>query len=298
MSEQSREMFVQLLLRNIRQMYYSRAYCEPRLQRFMIRAKPPQPPSQSQAGSEPKASTAPQAPSRPATEESIAADGQVKFCASNVLSQLRCMVIHRLPVSLHLFALKSNFKIYQNFPIEARLPLISIDTSGCRRRNGQSWLWWLGDFYYSPGISDSWNWFRQAADRVSGWGGGYGGWRQGWRVEVHHAWGMKLWLFSFIRIVTSCTSLNLCRYVNKEGTLSSCRNGSLWSQQILYVREECHPRRLLVMLTSMDYHPRGVRYVLSFKVQFYQSIHLVYYMCCIWSQKLKISYLSLGEKFG
>lgn len=76
MSEQSREMFVQLLLRNIRQMYYSRAYCEPRLQRFMIRAKPPQPPSQSQAASQPKASTEPQAPSRPATEESIAADGQ------------------------------------------------------------------------------------------------------------------------------------------------------------------------------------------------------------------------------
>jgi len=42
----------------------------------MIRAKPPQPPSQSQAASQPKASTEPQAPSRPATEESVAADGQ------------------------------------------------------------------------------------------------------------------------------------------------------------------------------------------------------------------------------
>ena len=33
-----------MLLRNIRQMYYSRAYCQPRLQRFMIRAQPPPPP--------------------------------------------------------------------------------------------------------------------------------------------------------------------------------------------------------------------------------------------------------------
>lgn len=44
MDEQSREVLVQMLLRNIRQMYYSRAYCEPRLQRFMIRAQPPPPP--------------------------------------------------------------------------------------------------------------------------------------------------------------------------------------------------------------------------------------------------------------
>lgn len=60
MDERSREMFVQLLLRNIRQMYYSRAYCEPRLQRFMIRASPPPPPPQPEAPSEPSSGTPPE----------------------------------------------------------------------------------------------------------------------------------------------------------------------------------------------------------------------------------------------
>ena len=87
-------MFVQLLLRNIRQMYYSRAYCEPRVQRFMIRAQPPQPPAQPQPPSRPQASSEPQAPSRPAAEENPAVDEKVDgvrklFCALNVLSQLR-----------------------------------------------------------------------------------------------------------------------------------------------------------------------------------------------------------------
>lgn len=93
MNEQSREMFVQLLLRNIRQMYYSRAYCEPRLQRFMIRAQPPQPPSQPEPPSRPQASSEPQAPSRPMAEENPAVDEKVDgvrklFCALNVLRQL------------------------------------------------------------------------------------------------------------------------------------------------------------------------------------------------------------------
>lgn len=93
MSEQSREIFVQLLLRNIRQMYYSRAYCEPRLQRFMIRAQPPQPPSQPEPPSRPPASSEPQAPSKPTAEESPAVDEKVDgvrkmLCALNVLSQL------------------------------------------------------------------------------------------------------------------------------------------------------------------------------------------------------------------
>ncbi|KAL9989019.1 hypothetical protein ACROYT_G003526 [Oculina patagonica] len=76
MDEQSREMFVQVLLRNIRQMYYSRAYCEGRLQRFMIRASPPQPPSQPQAPPQPQASSETQAPVRPTAEESTAVDGK------------------------------------------------------------------------------------------------------------------------------------------------------------------------------------------------------------------------------
>lgn len=46
MDEQNREIFVQLLLRNIRQMYYSRAYCYPRLERFMIHGPPPPSPSE------------------------------------------------------------------------------------------------------------------------------------------------------------------------------------------------------------------------------------------------------------
>ena len=46
MDENTREIFVQLLLRNIRQMYYSRAYCYPRLERFMVHAPPPPPPSE------------------------------------------------------------------------------------------------------------------------------------------------------------------------------------------------------------------------------------------------------------
>ena len=55
MDEHSREVFEQLLLRNIRQMYYSRAYCEGRLQRFMIKRKtpPPPPPAQPEAPSKP-----------------------------------------------------------------------------------------------------------------------------------------------------------------------------------------------------------------------------------------------------
>ena len=55
MDERSREVFEQLLLRNIRQMYYSRAYCEGRLQRFMIKRKtpPPPPPAQPEAPSKP-----------------------------------------------------------------------------------------------------------------------------------------------------------------------------------------------------------------------------------------------------
>ena len=48
MDENTREIFVQLLLRNIRQMYYSRAYCYPRLERFMVHAPPPPPPSEEQ----------------------------------------------------------------------------------------------------------------------------------------------------------------------------------------------------------------------------------------------------------
>ena len=74
-------------------MYYSRAYCEPRLQRFMIRAQPPQPPAQPQPPSRPQPSSEPQAPSRPAAEENPAVDEKVDgvrklFCAMNVLSQL------------------------------------------------------------------------------------------------------------------------------------------------------------------------------------------------------------------
>lgn len=57
MDERSREVFEQLLLRNIRQMYYSRAYCEGRLQRFMIKrgTPPPPPPAQPEASSKPPA---------------------------------------------------------------------------------------------------------------------------------------------------------------------------------------------------------------------------------------------------
>ena len=140
MNEQSQEMFVQLLLRNIRQMYYSRAYCEPRLQRFMIRAQPPQPPSQPQATSQPKTSPEPQAPSRPATEDNTAADGLVVgvrklFCD---LSATLTLILY-LFSTLRLFTLR-NGEVYQMSLIEARLRLIFIDTTGCRRRNGQSWL--------------------------------------------------------------------------------------------------------------------------------------------------------------
>lgn len=53
MDEHSREVLVQMLLRNIRQMYYSRAYCQPRLQRFMIRAQPPPPPSEEEPALKP-----------------------------------------------------------------------------------------------------------------------------------------------------------------------------------------------------------------------------------------------------
>ena len=67
MDDHSREMLIQLLLRNIRQMYYSRAYCEPRLQRFMIRAPPPKP--------TPPAPTKPQPPPKSdPEEETVAAD--------------------------------------------------------------------------------------------------------------------------------------------------------------------------------------------------------------------------------
>lgn len=187
MNEQSREVFVQLLLRNIRQMYYSRAYCEPRLQRFMIRAQPPQPPSQPEPPSRPQASSEPQAPSRPMAEENPAVDEKVDgvrklFCALNVLRQLRRQV--------NVLYSPSAWLSLPDVPWLFKHANSCIDTSGCRRRNGQSWLWWLGDVYYSPRIHYSRHWFRQAADRVSGWGGGYGGWRQGWRVEVHHARGM------------------------------------------------------------------------------------------------------------
>lgn len=60
MDERAREVFVQLLLRNIRQMYYSRAYCEGRLQRFMIKRRTPPPPPPAQ----------PEAPSKPPTRSS------------------------------------------------------------------------------------------------------------------------------------------------------------------------------------------------------------------------------------
>ena len=53
MDEHSREMLVQMLLRSIRQMYYSRAYCQPRLQRFMIRAQPPPSPSEEEPPPQP-----------------------------------------------------------------------------------------------------------------------------------------------------------------------------------------------------------------------------------------------------
>lgn len=67
MDDHSREMLIQLLLRNIRQMYYSRAYCEPRLQRFMIRAPPPEP--------SPPAPSKPQPPPKSDPEkETVAAD--------------------------------------------------------------------------------------------------------------------------------------------------------------------------------------------------------------------------------
>ena len=67
MDDHSREMLIQLLLRNIRQMYYSRAYCEPRLQRFMIRAPPPEP--------SPPAPSKPQPPPKSdPEEETVAAD--------------------------------------------------------------------------------------------------------------------------------------------------------------------------------------------------------------------------------
>ena len=65
MDDHSREMLTQLLLRNIRQMYYSRAYCEPRLQRFMIRAPPPEP--------TPPAPTKPQPPPKSDPEEETVA---------------------------------------------------------------------------------------------------------------------------------------------------------------------------------------------------------------------------------
>lgn len=48
MDDQTREILVQMLLRNIRQMYYSRAYCYPRLERFMIHAPSPPPPGEEQ----------------------------------------------------------------------------------------------------------------------------------------------------------------------------------------------------------------------------------------------------------
>ena len=65
MDDHSREMLIQLLLRNIRQMYYSRAYCEPRLQRFMIRAPPPKP--------TPPAPSKPQPPPKADPEEETVA---------------------------------------------------------------------------------------------------------------------------------------------------------------------------------------------------------------------------------
>ena len=65
MDDHSREMLIQLLLRNIRQMYYSRAYCEPRLQRFMIRAPPPEP--------SPPAPSKPQPPPKSDPEEETVA---------------------------------------------------------------------------------------------------------------------------------------------------------------------------------------------------------------------------------
>ena len=133
MNEQSQEMFVQLLLRNIRQMYYSRAYCEPRLQRFMIRAQPPPPPSQPEPPSRSAASSEPQAPSKRTAEENPAVDEKVDgvrklFCSLSVLKQLR----------RQLCALYTMTKF-------SRRPLVEdanncIDTSGCRRRHGQSWL--------------------------------------------------------------------------------------------------------------------------------------------------------------
>lgn len=142
MNEQSREMFVQLLLRNIRQMYYSRAYCEPRLQRFMKRAPPPQPPSQPEPPSRPQASSEPQAPSRPPAEESTAVDEKVDgvrklFCALNVLSQLRRHLNAYPPSPCFTVPIrvKKTSKVTR-----LSLRLICFDTSGCRRRNGQSWL--------------------------------------------------------------------------------------------------------------------------------------------------------------
>ena len=67
MDDHSREMLTQLLLRNIRQMYYSRAYCEPRLQRFMIRAPPPEPTQPAPSKPQPPPKSDPE-------EETVAAD--------------------------------------------------------------------------------------------------------------------------------------------------------------------------------------------------------------------------------
>ncbi|KAK2565821.1 Large proline-rich protein BAG6 [Acropora cervicornis] len=61
MDENTREIFVQLLLRNIRQMYYSRAYCYPRLERFMVHAPPPPPPSEEQPPSKETVNAPPEA---------------------------------------------------------------------------------------------------------------------------------------------------------------------------------------------------------------------------------------------
>ena len=75
MDERSREMLIQMLLRNIRQMYYSRAYCEPKLQRFMIRAPPPQPtpPPPPPAPATPPPPYEPKAPLQSAAKETSTA---------------------------------------------------------------------------------------------------------------------------------------------------------------------------------------------------------------------------------
>lgn len=71
MDDPSREMLLHMLLRNIRQMYYSRAYCRPRLQRFMIRAEPPPPPCKQERPPQPPPAETAAAANKAETDEVV-----------------------------------------------------------------------------------------------------------------------------------------------------------------------------------------------------------------------------------